>query len=163
MSSCAIEGNAFSSRRSGVIWLYHILPSFPYGMILAISSWRISHGINCGFEWVLLFREVAVCNIWQPDALGSYFIQALPKIMVHSRGQITGRSHASLPQKQKNTVEHKRNQGGKAIRSRLTIRQRLQSFLKWSWLSYFLWKLNSWQCGPWWVPFHSMGWNITAI
>lgn len=48
-----------------------------------------------------MFREVAVCNIWQPDAVGSYFIQALPKIMVHRRGQIAERSHASLAQKQK--------------------------------------------------------------
>lgn len=48
-----------------------------------------------------MFREVAVCNIWQPDIVGSYFIQALPKIMVHSRGQITKTSHASLVQKQK--------------------------------------------------------------
>lgn len=60
-----------------------------------------------------MFREVAVCNIWQPDTVGSYFIQPLPKIMVHSRVQITNRSHASLAQKPKiprNTKEIRINE-----------------------------------------------------
>lgn len=67
-----------------------------------------------------MFREVAVCNIWQPDTVGSYFIQALPKIMVHSKGQITNRSHASQDKGGKYHRTQKRL-GRQGNKKRLTI------------------------------------------